>query len=94
MKLNFKILLHKDNISIITIDGIYSLYSNILISYTKNDVEYFFGSGIKISYQTLNKNNYLKFNEILSKYKIRFKDGIKFDYSFKSKGFIFNIYKI
>ena len=88
IKLNFKIFLQEDNIGIIIIDGIYSIYTNILISYTNNDIEYFFGSGVKLKNFPINKNKKIKFNDIT------LKEGIKFDYSFKSNDNIYKIYKL
>ena len=93
VKLNFKIFLHEDNVGIITFDGFYSIYTNILISYTNNNIEYFYGSGVKLTNSVINKNQKVKFNDVLFKYKIRFKEGIKLDYSFKSNHIIYKVYK-
>ena len=90
--INFRILLQEKNLNIITLDGIYSLSSNCLISYIKENIEYYFGSGLLIkTFNPLEKT--IPLENFKSKYKLRFKHGIRFDYSFISDNIEFKVYK-
>ena len=92
VKINFRILLQEKNINIITIDGIYSISSNFLISYIKENIEYYFGSGLLIkTFNALDKP--IPLENFKSKYKLRFKHGMRFDYSFISDNMEFKVYK-
>ena len=92
LKINFRVLIQEKNLNIITLDGLYSLSSNFLISYIKNEKEYYFGSGL---YMKANKisENHITLEKFKSKYKLRFKEGLRFDHSFKIDNLEFKIYK-
>ncbi len=92
VKINFRILLQEKNINIITIDGIYSISSKFLISYTKDNIEYYFGSGLLIkSFNSLDKP--MQLENFKLKHKLRFIHGMRFDYSFFSDNIEFKVYK-
>ena len=90
IRLKFNILVQKSNFNIIIMDGIYKLYSNIIITYMNEEKEIFYGCGFDIPKSS--RRNVLTYEDFIRLNKIKTKE-IKFESSFTNENITYKIYK-